>query len=63
MQGRIIGPQQREQAEQAIAAAQEDLPLAAVMDCVTAFYAKCYRSVFDKRCMIGRSRGIDLTYA
>jgi hypothetical protein len=33
------------------------------MDCVRAFYAKCYSSVFDKRCMIGRSKGIDPTYA
>jgi hypothetical protein len=27
--------------------------MALIMDCVRAFYAKSYRSVFDKRCMIG----------
>ena len=31
MQGRIVGPQQCQQAEQAVAAAQENLPLAAVL--------------------------------
>jgi hypothetical protein len=42
---------------------KEKYPDRFIMDCVTAFYAKCYRSVFEKRCMIGRSRGIDPTYA
>jgi hypothetical protein len=41
----------------------DEKPIGKIMDCVRAFYAKCYRSVFDKRCMIGRSKGIDPTYA
>ena len=50
-------------AAQEVLGALANLPAYLPMDCVTAFYAKCYRSVFDKRCMIGRSRGIDPTYA